>query len=295
MQNLNGLPRVAILLTAYNGARWLNEQLETIRSQVGIQLDIFVSVDLSDDNTYELFQKQAVADSRIHLLAYGERFGGAAPNFYRLISEVNISDYDFVSFADQDDIWHSDKIKRACDVLRTGGADVYASNVTAFWVDGHEELIDKAQPQRLLDHFFESAGPGCTYVFKQEVMLELQMFVRNLSIDSNNCVMHDWCSYAFCRERGYVWYIDHQPSMRYRQHEHNQIGANNNWTAYKERFAMIRNKTYRRQVEALVEMVAPERLPSLSSRFYLLKNFSQLRRRPRDRYFLLVMLLLGIY
>ena len=295
MQNLNDLPRVAILLTAYNGERWLNEQLESIKSQVGIQFDVYVSVDLSNDNTYELFQKQAAGDSRVNLLAYGERFGGAAPNFYRLITEVNMSGYDFVSFSDQDDIWHSDKIKRACDTLRTGDADVYASNVTAFWADGHEELIDKAQPQRLLDHFFESAGPGCTYVFKREAMLELQAYVRTLTIDINNCVMHDWFSYAFCRARGYRWYIDPQPSMRYRQHEHNQIGANTNWTAYKERFAMICNKTYRRQVEALVEMVAPERLPSLSSRLYLLKNFSQLRRRPRDRYFLLVMLLLGIY
>lgn len=287
--------RVAVLLAAYNGERWMHEQLAAIESQIDVSLDVFVSVDLSSDRTHELFQVLAGTDSRIHLLSYGERFGGAAPNFYRLISEVNFSNYDFVAFADQDDIWHPDKLQRACGTLSSGNADVYSSNVTAFWADGHEELIDKAQPQRQLDHFFEAAGPGCTYVFKQEVMQELQAFVRTLPSNVKNEVLHDWLSYAFCREKGYRWYIDPEPSMRYRQHESNQVGTNNNWAAYKKRFAVIRNKTYRKQVEALIATVAPERLLDISNRFFLLKNFTQLRRRRRDRYFLLVMLLLGIY
>lgn len=289
------LSNVAVVLAAYNGEQWLEEQLESLSLQEGICLTLFVSVDLSTDKTYEMYQQAAEANSKIQLLPYGQRFGGAAPNFYRLISEVDFTDYDFVAFADQDDIWHSDKLKWACNVLRSGRADVYSSNVTAFWADGREELIDKAQPQRELDHFFEAAGPGCTYVFKQKVMLELQSFVRCLPEQVKKDVLHDWLAYAFCRERGYRWYIDHEPSMRYRQHDSNQVGTNNNWAAYKKRFAMIRSKSYRKNVEALVAVVAPACLSDIKSRFFLIRNFSRLRRRARDRYFLLIMLLLGIY
>lgn len=286
---------VAILLAAYNGVRWLDEQLESIGGQVGVQLDIFVSVDLSTDNTHEYFRELAASNSRIRLLPYGERFGGAAPNFYRLISEVDFEDYDFVAYADQDDIWHVDKLKRACNVLGSGKADVYSSNVTAFWANGREELVDKAQSLRRLDYFFEAAGPGCTYVFKQGVMLELQKFVRTLPDHVKKEVLHDWLSYAFCRERGYRWYIDPMPSVRYRQHADNVVGTNNNWVAYKKRFALIRTKAYRKRVESLVGTVAPQRLADVSSRFFLLKNIMQLRRRTRDRYFFLFILLLGIY
>lgn len=284
-----------MILAAYDGMKWIDRQVNSIFAEQDVGLDIYVSVDMSADDTYEYCLSLSKVNQAVKLLPYGKRFGGAAPNFYRLISEVDFSDYDFVAFSDQDDIWHPDKIKRACDILNSDKADVYSSNVTAFWVDGREALIDKAQPQRQLDHFFEAAGPGCTYVFKQAVMLELQAFVRTLPAHLKGEIIHDWLSYAFCRDRGYRWYIDPVPSMRYRQHENNQIGTNSSWAAYKKRFALIRNKTYRNQVETVAGAVAPDRLSDISNRFFLLRNIFQLRRRPRDRFFLFIMLLLGIY
>ncbi|MFX1712301.1 glycosyltransferase [Stutzerimonas stutzeri] len=288
-------PKVAVLFTAYNGASWIVEQLYSILNQMSVRVTVIISLDLSSDGSFALCQGLSKTCANVQLLSYGERFGGAAPNFYRLISEVDFSGYDFVAYADQDDIWLPDKIRRACDLLRSGNGDVYSSNVTAFWADGREELIDKAQPQRQLDHFFEAAGPGCTYVFKQQVMLELQAFVRTLPIPVKQGILHDWLSYAFCRERGYRWYIDPKPSVLYRQHASNEVGTNNNWLAYKKRLALIRTKAYRKRVMLLVGTVAPERLSTISSRFFLLRNFAKLRRRARDRYFLLLMLIIGAY
>ncbi|MGN5594071.1 glycosyltransferase [Stutzerimonas nitrititolerans] len=291
----NGFPKVAVLLAAYNGMQWIEEQVSSVLNQQGVNVTLFVSVDLSTDGTDQWVQALANKSSNVIMLPYGERFGGAGANFFRIISEVNFGSYDFASFADQDDIWCLDKLNRACDILNGGQAGVYSSNVTAFWSNGCEELIDKAQPKLHLDHFFEAAGPGCTYVFKQEVMLQLQAFVRTLPDHVKKEVLHDWLSYAFCRERGYRWYIDPIPSVLYRQHADNVVGTNNNWVAYKKRFALIRTKSYRKRVESLVGTVAPQRLADVSSRFFLLKNIRQLRRRARDRYFLLFILLLGIY
>ena len=68
-------------------------------------VNIYVSVDLSTDNTIEIIRKYQMYESRIKLLKYGERYGGAAKNFFRLIRDVDFFKYDYVAFSDQDDIW----------------------------------------------------------------------------------------------------------------------------------------------------------------------------------------------
>jgi len=187
---------------------------------------IFVSVDLSFDNTYDLVKELALTHKNIKVLPYGERFGGAAPNFFRLIKDVDFSTYDYVSLADQDDIWNADKLSNACDVLKTEKYDAYSSNVMAFWENGTQKLINKSQPQVKYDSLFESAGPGCTFVFSKELALHLQQKLHDIGERSNDILLHDWFAYSFSCTNGYKWFIDAIPSMAYRQHSGNQVGAN---------------------------------------------------------------------
>lgn len=291
----NEQPKIAVLLTAYNGMQWIDEQIETIFNQRGVEVTVFISVDLSTDGTHEWAEQLAEKHTNVALLPYGERFGGAGPNFFRLIKDVDVSGFDAVSFADQDDIWHPEKLAKAYSKIATGQCDVYSSSVTAFWADGRECLIKKSQPQKKLDHFFEAAGPGCTYVFSQAAMQAFKAFLIAAGDDLKQVSFHDWLAYAFCREQGYKWFIDEWPSMRYRQHENNQVGTNNNLSAYKKRFAMVRAKWLRNQVNIITALVAPEKLAQLNSRLYLMANFNELRRRYRDRLFLFLMVLFGIY
>ncbi|MCK5666577.1 MAG: glycosyltransferase family 2 protein, partial [Thiotrichaceae bacterium] len=78
-------PRVAILLAAYNGMAFIALQLQSILHQQGVDLRIFISVDLSTDDTYNWCCHFANNQPKVTVLPYGERFGGAAVNFYRLI------------------------------------------------------------------------------------------------------------------------------------------------------------------------------------------------------------------
>lgn len=293
--NNKQLPKIAVLLAAYNGMQWIEEQIDTIFNQQDVDITIYISVDLSTDGTYEWAEQLAEIHTNVVLLPYGERFGGAGPNFFRLVKDVDFSGFDAISFADQDDIWNLDKLSKAYQLISAGKCDVYSSNVTAFWADGREVLIEKSQPQRELDHFFEAAGPGCTYVFSQAAMQAFKAFLIAAGDDLKQVSLHDWLAYAFCREQGYNWFIDDWPSMRYRQHENNQVGTNNNFSAYKKRFTLIRDKWLRNQVNIITELVAPEKVVQFNRYFYLMANFNELRRRTRDRFFLLVMILLGIY
>lgn len=291
----NEHPKIAVLLAAYNGMQWIDEQIETIFNQQGVEITIYISVDLSTDGTYEWIEQLAEKNTNVVLLPYGERFGGAGPNFFRLVKDVDLSRFDAVSFADQDDIWHPEKLAKAYNKIAAGQCDVYSSNVTAFWADGREELIKKSQPQRKFDHLFEAAGPGCTYVFSPAAIQALKIFLVQAGDDLNKVSLHDWLAYAFCREQGFTWFIDEWPSMRYRQHEKNQVGTNNNFAAYRKRFDMVLNKWLRVQVNTIVRLVSPMKVNDVNDYLFLIKNCNELRRRTRDRWFLFFVILLCLY
>lgn len=232
---MGNLPRVAVCLAAFNGMRWLNEQLESILVQSSVDVTIFVSVDCSTDGTEEWIDQCALSDKRIVALPYGQRFGGAGRNFFRLVKDVDFSCFDYACFADQDDIWFEDKLARSVEVMRESKTMVYSSNVIAFWPSGRRLLIEKAQPQKKWDFLFEAAGPGCTYVMRADFIHALQDHVCSKWEAVQAVGLHDWFTYAFARANGYKWVIDSRPGMLYRQHAENQVGVNDGWRAFVHR------------------------------------------------------------
>ena len=154
-----GWPRVAVCLAAYNGRAWLQEQLQSILQQEGVEVRIFVSVDRSDDGTEAWVSEYCRAEGRVLLLPTGERFGGAAPNFFRLLKEVDFSQFEYVSLADQDDIWYPDKLRRAISMLEESKADCYSSNVMAFWEDGTQRLVEQGARPAPVGLHVRGGGP----------------------------------------------------------------------------------------------------------------------------------------
>lgn len=290
----SSMPKVAVLLAAYNGMEFIQVQLESVLKQKDVLVSVFISVDKSSDNTFEWCNEFSMNDSRVSVLPYGEQFGGAAPNFFRLIRDVDFADFDLVALSDQDDIWLEDKLITAYYSMKKNNVDAYSSNVMAFWDDGQQAIIDKAQAQRKYDYLFEAAGPGCTYVLAS---LPLQKFKENLLKKKqlvNQITLHDWLIYAFFRANNYGWYIDGNYKMLYRQHQNNQVGVNKGAVAALKRFELFKSGWYRQQVGTISQVVDSE-LPDLSSRYLILRNIAQLRRKLTDRVVLFFFVLFGIY
>lgn len=219
-------PRVLVVLAAFNGMAFLPAQMASILAQQAVSVQVVVSIDPSNDGTEAWAAQCAEQEPRVLVLPTKTIFGGAAPNFFRLIDDVNLAGFDYLAFADQDDLWHPDKLARACQQLQQTGAEGYSGNVTAFWPDGQERLIDKAQPQQAWDFLFEGPGPGCTFVLTGRLALVLQSWVRLHRAELRPVGFHDWLIYAWARAQGCRWMVDQQPYMHYRQHASNQMGAN---------------------------------------------------------------------
>jgi len=232
MKDIDSRPRFAVLLAAYNGMEYISEQIQSILLQQGVAVQIFISVDESGDGTEHYLTKLAAEDSRITLLPFGLRFGGAGPNFYRLISDVDFLKFDYLSFSDQDDIWYPTKLLRAYETMRKTNALGYSSGFVAFWPSGKELFVNKAYLQRKYDYLFESAGPGCTYVIAITLANSIQDFIKNADPSLYNIEFHDWLIYAYSRYKGFNWIIDPLPGLRYRQHYSNQLGVNVGWKPF---------------------------------------------------------------
>jgi len=289
-------PTVAVLLAAYNGKEFISEQVDSIFNQSGVSVHLFISVDLSTDDTYEWCKQLEDSNHNVTVLGYGERFGGAAKNFFRLIKDVGFSSFDYVAFSDQDDIWLPNKLTHAVKLISTKKLDVCSSDVLAFWEGGRESLVKKSFPQKNYDYYFEAAGPGCTYVLKVEAMQSFKDFLIENWISVNQVDLHDWMIYAYCRSNGLQWSIDDMPLMRYRQHESNQVGFNSGLKAYLKRISLVKGNWYRIEVEKIMAVLSTAGHTEFTlNRRFLIKHFLQLRRRPRDALALLSMLVLGVF
>ena len=292
-------PIVAVLLATHNAEPWLQAQLESIAAQWGVRTATYASDDCSIDGTVALLNNGAPGLELHVLSAPPHRLGSANRNFLRLIRDVPLGDAQFVALADHDDVWLPDKLRRAIDQLTLTGADAYSSNVTAFWADGRQKLIVKSDPQRRFDHLFESAGPGCTFVFPRATFLRLQDWVRNEFANLQPIKVHDWLIYAHARHQGWRWHIDIESQLLYRQHALNQIGANTGAQAALRRWRQMRSGNYRRDILAIGRAIGDDSTVmralsrfGWSDRFHLVALASQCRRRRAERWLLKLFFLL---
>ena len=231
-------PKFAILMATHNGRSWVKAQIESVLTQIKVDVTLIVSDDCSDDGTYEYLQIISKSNTKIHLLPKLKHFGNAAQNFYHLIRSSNLKGFDYVALSDQDDIWVEDKLSHAIQQMKRYQADCYSSDVLAFWESGKTKLIKKSQVQTEYDYLFESAGPGCTFVMTTQSMGAFKSHISKSKNNADEILHHDWLIYAFMRARKFKWVIDDYLGVHYRQHGSNEMGVH---IGLKPSFKRVRN------------------------------------------------------
>jgi rhamnosyltransferase len=227
---------------------------------------------------------------------------GAAPNFLRLLREADADAFDYIALADQDDIWLPNRLSRAASLLRRYSAGGYSSDALAFWPDGRRARLRKTHRHRCFDYLLESAGAGCTYVMSSGFFERLQLELKQEPARFDATSYHVWLIYVFARTHDYSWHFDDHVGVHYRQHDSNEVGANVGLRAIVRRWRRARSGLYRQKVLHMARLWPDKHLQliqrferfNLTDRLALALQTDQLRRRPRDRLALFLMLLLGI-
>lgn len=106
---------VAVLMSTYNGAAYLKEQINSILNQTYQDFVLYIRDDGSTDNTCALIREYT--DRRIRFITGGNL--GPAGSFFALLQQE--MDADYVFFSDQDDIWYPEKMERMLRAIEDYG------------------------------------------------------------------------------------------------------------------------------------------------------------------------------
>lgn len=212
--------RVSILVSTFNGASFLSEQLDSLIGQSYKETEIYVRDDGSSDKSRQILARYASQYSGFRV-EFGNNLG-ISESYFRLLSEADQKS-DYFAFCDQDDVWHADKVERAVTRLSGNVADTPAIYCSRLEYVGQDlsPLGNSRLPRRGLSFqnaLVENAAIGCTVVMNRAAR---DMIVKSLPTQS---VWHDWWCYLVVSAFGVVIYDEH-PTIEYRLHGENTVGA----------------------------------------------------------------------
>lgn len=246
--------KVTVLMSTYNGERYLEEQIKSLIKQRNVDLQIFVRDDGSKDKTKEILNKYQ-AEGVLHWYT-GDNLR-SAKSFMDLVNTAPESDY--YAFCDQDDIWNEDKLERAIIEMKNYKSDnvpiLYCSNYQL--VD--ENLKNLSDNHHVTTTTFNAAlvsscCTGCTTVFNRKLLNYLRMGNPDLM------VMHDDWVHKVCLAVGGKVVYDKYKSLKYRQHGANVDGGVHN---LKSRISKIKERIQKKdrirskQIEELLDIYRP--------------------------------------
>ncbi|MEO8883601.1 MAG: glycosyltransferase family 2 protein [Devosia sp.] len=219
-------PRIAVLLGTFNGARFLDEQLQSLADQKVARLDIYASDDGSGDDTLAILARWKAAWRKGVFEISAGPGKGFSENFRSLVlSAGERADADFIAFCDQDDIWDADKLTAAVGALSgaAGRPAVYFSRTRLIDAKGRPFGISplfRRQPG-FRNAVVQSIGGGNTMVLNAKGLALFAQSARRTSF-----VAHDWWGYIIVSGAGGFVHYDPEPHVDYRQHEANSVGSN---------------------------------------------------------------------
>ncbi|MBE6073075.1 MAG: glycosyltransferase [Selenomonas ruminantium] len=209
--------KVIVLMSTYNGEKYLKEQIESILRQTEYDIRLCIHDDGSIDRTVEIIKEYTSLDNRVFFM--GSKHKGYPNCFFDMVFDSD--DAEYYAFSDQDDVWDEKKIEKAIMQLEDKSEPtLYACN---------KEIVDKdlntvrwgeyTAPKRLGDVLLKYNNiSGCTMVFNYAFK---QLFMRHMP---KYAPYHD----AYLLRLAYllgIFIYDENKYMKYRQHENNVIGA----------------------------------------------------------------------
>lgn len=240
--------RVIVLLSTFNGQQYLVEQLDSLLAQHSVELEILVRDDGSTDSTIEILSHY---QGRNLLRFVAGPNVGPARSFLALTQLAG--DADYYALCDQDDVWDSDKLSIAIDLLSQmdpSRPHLYHSAVRL--VDERLETLEGRSgrsfftPPNLLSALVLNSAAGCTMVFNR-ALLELVRTSRSVQPS-----MHDAWILRVCMACGGGVISDRDPHLSYRQHANNAIGGAHTLIGRaNRRFETLRTRQRLRENDAL--------------------------------------------
>ena len=234
------MKKVLVMLSTYNGEKYLSEQLNSLLAQNGIELTILIRDDGSKDDTLGILREYSANNSNI-ILDEGQNIG-CALSFYALMNKAvdDFSNYDYYAFCDQDDVWKEEKLSVAISKLDQETTNPYKLYFScADYVNADLSLIKKSHiPVEKLDFntsLIRNYAIGCTMVLNIGLLkeaLKINDYIDSDDFNIKYLPLHDAWMNAVAFAINASAYADNNSYILYRQHENNATGSKNVFERY---------------------------------------------------------------
>ncbi|MEK5140628.1 glycosyltransferase family 2 protein [Paenibacillus sp. FSL M7-0134] len=262
-------PNIQILLSTYNGAAYLDEQIESLINQKDVEVQILIRDDGSTDDTVAKLRvlKQRYPQQIILCL---ESNVGVIKSFFDLIQRSSET-FDYYAFCDQDDVWMPNKLAQAVSHLRDqdGSRPLMYCSATQMVSQTLEPLkvwpADIPRPVSFYNALIENVCVGCTMVINKET---LELVKKRIPTSLDNIIMHDWWIYLCTSSFGEVVF-DPEPSILYRQHQNNVLGGSTDgwvskWRKRLSRFIKGKNRyILSKQAQQFIQLYGQDMSPQM--------------------------------
>lgn len=222
-------PRIAILLASFQGARFLDAQLESLVAQSYRNWRLVVSDDGSTDGTTDILRRFAAAHPGRDIQIRQGPQKGATQNFLSMIEAVEPGEA--MAWCDQDDVWRPDRLSRGIAALaaqrgaRSGGF-LHVTRTTIC-----DQALRPLRPAPLFQRrpgfanaLVQACTPGNTTLVDPAGAALLKVASRGAA--AADVVSHDWWTYQVITGAGGQVIRDPAQTVLYRQHPDNVSGRN---------------------------------------------------------------------
>jgi rhamnosyltransferase len=253
-------PKVALLLATYNGARFIEPQIRSLKDNA-TAFTLHWLDDHSTDNTREIV-RAVTLDAGIDLCEWHQpQHQGVPGAFFQLLECV---DADIYLFCDQDDIWQARKIDAtvanllpdiASAVLCFSDPLMFKDDEPGTFHRVSEVIADAKLPEALQESrmFMAVVGCGNTVGFTRPLR---EIFLMHKDIARAYAGMHDAWMYLIAVASGTVRMLNNVPTTLYRRHGDNfsnvYFSPKGNRIAWMWRLQQMCRRHFSRQAEGFI-------------------------------------------
>ncbi len=204
-------PLISILLCTYNGAAFLEEQIQSIINQTYPNLEIIISDDASTDATKNIIEKYS-GHSKITIQLNNQNVGLQK----NIELAARLSKGSYIGFSDQDDYWLPNKIEKLYMAI-DGHSLVYSDSKL---VDEQGNGLNKNLSDfRNLQNIYHSKGFGIYNAVSGHTMLASREVVE-FALPIPAGYYHDWWIAVQAANLNGIQFLNEKLTL-YRQHSNN--------------------------------------------------------------------------
>lgn len=212
---------IAVLLSTYNGEKYISEQIKSIQSQTNNDWHLYIRDDGSTDNTVNIIRQFSQSDNRISFINQDKIINlGVTKSFFSLLGSVHA---DYYMFCDQDDRWMNDKIESALRLVQRNEPGPICLHTEIKVVDENLKfkklMVNDNHWTNFRRFIFGNCLTGCTMMINNALKQELHLDTLNM----DDVVLHDWWIALVASQFGKIVY-DPTSHILYRQHGGNVVG-----------------------------------------------------------------------